>query len=151
MIPQITTATPADLDVLVPLFDAYRVFYSRPSDADRARNFLRERLDNGESVIFIARSDGQPAGFIQMFPSFSSVSTARIWVLNDLYVAANRRGQGIARALMRHAARWAKERGAARLILETARDNHPAKSLYDALGWELDTEFDRYSMELDTV
>ncbi|MFV1979747.1 MAG: hypothetical protein ACC655_01210, partial [Rhodothermia bacterium] len=75
---------PDDLDVLVPLFDAYRVFYEQPSDPERARTFLTARMRMGESTIFLAGLDGEPAGFVQLYPSFSSVSTARIWILNDL-------------------------------------------------------------------
>ncbi len=150
-LPEITTATVDDLDALTPLFDGYRIFYDQQSDLERARAFLLDRLQRDESVIFIARTEGEPTGFIQMYPSFSSVSTTRIWVLNDLYVAAGKRGLGIGSALMQHAADWAKNRNAVRLILETAHDNHPAKSLYEALGWQKDTEFDRYSIELDVA
>jgi GNAT superfamily N-acetyltransferase len=83
-----------------------------------------------------------------MYPSFSSVSTAVIWILNDLYVDRGNRRLGIAKALLEFAAEWAQTNGSARLVLETARDNTPAKSLYENLGWKLDEEFDRYTLEL---
>lgn len=146
---EIGTATIEDLDALTPLFDAYRVFYRQRSDTQRARVFLMNRLERDESIIFLARVDGTPAGFVQMFPSFSSVSTIRIWILNDLYVAADKRRHGVARDLINHAVAWAESQGSARLILETARDNNPAKTLYESLGWIRDTEFDRYSIELN--
>lgn len=145
---EIRTATVGDIDDLSRLFDAYRVFYQQSSDPARARAFLLERFGAGESVVFLARCKGEPAGFVQMFPSFSSVSTARIWILNDLYVAKSQRRLGIAQALMDHAVRWAKENNASRLVLETAHDNHPAKALYEALGWCMELGFDRYSIEL---
>jgi len=137
-----------DLDALVPLFDAYRVFYERPSDPERARAFLTARIEGGESTLFLARLDDEPAGFVQLYPSFSSVSTARIWILNDLYVAAFARRSGVARSLLRHAAAWAAENGAIGLDLETAIDNEPAKALYESLGWERVTEYDRYELDL---
>lgn len=145
---EIRTATVGDIDDLSHLFDAYRVFYQQPGDPARARAFLLERFADGGSIVFLARRKGEPAGFVQMFPSFSSVSTARIWILNDLYVAKNQRHRGIARALMDHAVRWAKENSSIRLVLETATDNHPAKALYESLGWRMETGFDRYSIEL---
>ncbi|HEY5565090.1 MAG TPA: GNAT family N-acetyltransferase [Rhodothermia bacterium] len=146
---EITTSTSDDLDGLTPLFDGYRVFYGQQSDPGRARAFLLDRLERRESVIFVARVAGEPAGFVQMYPSFSSVSTGRIWILNDLYVVADKRRLGVARDLIQHAVDWARSQRAVRLVLETARGNGPAKTLYESLGWSRDTEFDRYSIELD--
>jgi hypothetical protein len=37
-------ATVADLDVVAPLFDAYRQFYAQPADLGVARSFRVERL-----------------------------------------------------------------------------------------------------------
>src|SRR5258708_33319614 len=80
-------ATIPDLDLLVPLFDAYRQFYRKPSDLDLARRFLSERFQHNQSIIFLAaRQDGSAVGFTQLFPSFSSASAARIFIFNDLYV-----------------------------------------------------------------
>jgi ribosomal protein S18 acetylase RimI-like enzyme len=132
----IRRATIDDLDVLAPLFDAYRRFYSQPGDVDRARDFLRERLGRGESVVLLATHDGAPAGFTQLYPLFSSVRTARLWILNDLFVAEGARRGGVARALLDAAAAFAREDGAAGLTLETARDNAPARALYRAAGWQ---------------
>ena len=82
-------ATIFDLDLLTPLFDAYRQFYRRPSDLGLARRFLLERFQHNHSVVFLAmRQDGSAVGFTQLFPSFSSASAARILILNDLVCAA---------------------------------------------------------------
>src|ERR1051325_5098276 len=94
-------ASPDDLDLLVPLFDAYRVFYEQPSDLNIARTFLKERLQLRESVILLAFSiSGEGLGFVQLYPFFSSVSAKRIWVLNDLFVTEKARGTGLSRVLM---------------------------------------------------
>lgn len=131
-----------EVDLVAPLFDAYRQFYSQPADLPRAREFLHQRLQRGESVVLIAERDGIAAGFTQLFPMFSSVHTSRIWVLNDLYVAADARRGGIARALLDAAARFARDDGATRIVLETNRDNTAARALYRAAGWmEDDTQW----------
>lgn len=75
------------LEALSVLFDQYRVFYQQASDLDAARLFLKERLNGGDSIIFAASEHDQMAGFTQLYPSFSSVSLKRIWILNDLFVA----------------------------------------------------------------
>jgi len=90
-------ATTADLDALVPLFDAYRVFYRKTSDPELARTFLSERLSRNQSVVFLAmREDGAAVGFTQLYPSFSSAAAAPVFILNDLFVApdARRNGRG---------------------------------------------------------
>lgn len=144
----ITCATLDDLDALAVLFDAYRVFYGKSSDPDTARDFLRERLSHDQSVIFIARddADGAALGFVQLYPSFSSVSARRIWILNDLYVAASARKRGVARALMETARQHAIQTSALRLVLQTAADNANAQALYKSLGYVRQSDMYEYSL-----
>lgn len=140
-------ATLADLAALVPLFDAYRQFYRQPSDPGRAERFLRERLEQGESVIFLA-FDGAPLGFVQLYPSFWSVAACRSWILNDLFVAPAARGRGVGRALLERAREHAISTGAGGMSLATQRENHTAQRLYEGLHWLRDEEFFHYELEL---
>src|SRR6516164_182621 len=87
-------ATIADLDVVVPLFDAYRRFYRAAADLEGARRFLLDRFSHNQSVIFLAFDGDIPIGFTQIYPSFSSVSMARIFILNDLFVSPEARSRG---------------------------------------------------------
>lgn len=138
-----------DLDSLTSLFDAYRMFYRQASDRATAREFLRERLSHAESVIFLARTErGDALGFTQLYPSFSSVSARRIWILNDLFVVPEARQRGVARILMARARRFASETGALRLVLETAEDNHPAQALYESLGYACESGTRHYALTL---
>ncbi len=134
----IRRATPADLDQLAPLFDGYRQFYAQPADLARARDWLGARLQRGESVVLLAEYNGQAAGFTQLYPQFSSVRTARLWLLNDLFVAPDARRGGVARALLAAAADFARADGVAGIMLETSRDNAAARALYRAAGWNED-------------
>lgn len=131
-------AQPQDLPPLAALFDGYRQFYGQPGDLATARAFLGERMARGESVLLLATRDGAAAGFVQLYPSFSSVRAARVWILNDLFVAPAHRRAGVAQALLDAAERHAADDGAARIVLETARDNHQAQALYRAQGWMQD-------------
>lgn len=144
-IPPIRLAGVDDVAVAATLFDAYRQFYGQPSDLELAQRFLRQRLEAGESMVFLALdAAGRALGFTQLFPSFSSVSAARIFILNDLFVLPEARGRGVGKALLDAARHHARDRGAIRLELSTARDN-PARHLYEAVGYVLDTEFLHYS------
>jgi ribosomal protein S18 acetylase RimI-like enzyme len=147
---QISQASIEDLDTITVLFDGYRQFYGQPADLSRARDFLAERLSRNESMVLFAH-DGKPGvglGFTQLYPLFSSVRTARTWLLNDLFVAADARRRGVATALLEAAANRARELGAASLSLSTALDNAPAQALYESLGWQRDRQFCEYSLTL---
>lgn len=123
------------LDELVSLFEAYRAFYQMPADPDGARAFLKQRIENDESVVFIATLDGKPLGFTQLYPLFSSTRMARLFLLNDLFVHADARGSGLGAALLARAYEHAREEGACELMLETGNDN-PARRLYERSGYE---------------
>ncbi|MBN4085451.1 GNAT family N-acetyltransferase [Flavobacteriaceae bacterium AH-315-B10] len=127
------------LDLIVSLFDAYRVFYKRPSDKEAAKQFLFERLKNRDSIIFLAFVDNEAVGFTQLYPSFSSVSMQPIYILNDLYVTKEYRKQGIGVALLNKAKQLCKEQNYKGLGLQTETSN-PAQYLYESLGWKKDTD-----------
>jgi GNAT superfamily N-acetyltransferase len=142
-------ATVLDLDLVAPLFDAYRQFYRKPADLALAREFLLERLRHNESVIFVALGEGGDAlGFVQLFPSFSSGAAARILILNDLFVVPDARRAGVGRLLLRAAAEYGRVVGAVRLTLSTEVTNTSAQALYEAEGWRLQTDFRVYNLAL---
>jgi GNAT superfamily N-acetyltransferase len=143
-------ATIHDVDVLAPLFDDYRQFYGQRSDVAAARQFLLDRFRHSESIIFLARRDSAAIGFTQLYPSFSSISMARIYVLSDLFVARTARKAGAGRLLLQTAAQFGRSIGARQLTLETATTNLAAQALYDACGWTRDTEFYVYQITLAT-
>lgn len=142
----VRAATQDDLPELTRLFDGYRVFYRQPSDTAAAERFLRERFARKDSQVFVAPSDRRLSGFTQLYPSLSSVSMARIFVLNDLFVDPAQRRGGVGRALLETAHAFARSQGAARVSLETAVDNTTAQALYEALGYVRDGAFHRYHL-----
>lgn len=137
-----------DLDLVAPLFDAYRRFYQQPGDLPRARAYLADRLTRNEAVIFLAVAGGGAVGFTLLYPTFSSVSAAPIFTLADLFVDPAARGGGIGRALLDAARRHAEDAGAHHLQLETARTNTAAQRLYESTGWKRDDVFLTYALDL---
>ena len=133
------------LDLLVPLFDGYMVFYKQTSDPARFKAFLKARLEHREAHVFIALDDdGVGMGFTLLYPSFSSVSMARVYTLNDLYVHPDYRRRGIASGLMNAAADFCQREGGIRLHLETGHDNDKAQALYEKEGWIKETNYFYY-------
>ena len=133
----------ADLGALTALFDRYRQFQGQVSDPAAARSFLQARFDHGESILFIAHAAEAPAGFAQLYPSFSSVSLRRVFILNDLFVSESARRRQVASRLLGALDAYAWSLGASRITLNVERSNTGAQSLYEARGWKQD---DRYFM-----
>lgn len=140
----IRQAVLADLEQLAVLFDQYRQFQGQATDLAAAQAFLRARFDHGESIVFLAHDGDQPVGFAQLYPSFSSVSLKRVFILNDLFVAEVGRRKSVATQLLAAVETYAKALDAARVTLNVARSNVTAQALYEARGWQQDDHFLMY-------
>jgi GNAT superfamily N-acetyltransferase len=139
-----------DVELLVPLFDEYRIFYGAASDQEGARIFLSDRLKLDESVIFIAvEGEGntkRAVGYTQLYPSFSSVSMQRLLILNDLFVTAELRAHGLGSMLLESARDYAIRTNTKGLSLTTMTGNVGAQRLYEAQGYIRDDEFYTYNL-----
>lgn len=137
------------LDQIARLFDAYRAFYGQPSNLQQSRDFIAERIARDESAIFLALdASGDALGFVQLYPTFSSIDAHRTWLLNDLFTTPAARGRGVGTLLMNAARAFALSTGAKGLVLETATDNHGAQRLYESLGYVRDTGYYTYCLDL---
>ncbi len=146
---QIITATLDHLEQLAPLFDAYRVFNGQESNLEAATAFLRERFLLRESVIYLALEQDVTLGFTQLYPSFSSVSLKRLWILNDLFVISEARGQRIGEALIGAALKLARASGAVGVRLNTPRTNSSAQKLYERMRFQReDLQYQMYFLSV---
>lgn len=114
-----------------------------------ATKYLRDRIENGESMVFAARDENGFHGFTQVYTTFCSLEADKIYVLYDLYVDAASRKKGIGRKLMNAAKDKALADGIVRIDLGTAKDNFKGQSLYEQLGYERDNKFYSYSLSLN--
>lgn len=145
----ITRCTLTELDEVAELFDEYRSFYGQSSERDGCRRFLHDRISQQESVIFLARFETRVAGFVQLYPSFSSIAMKEIWILNDLFVLESERQRGVGTELLNAAEQFARESNAIRLTLATGVENVSAQSLYEKLGWLRDKAYFHYLKPLE--
>lgn len=146
---KIIKAESRHLNELGRLFNLYRVFYEEADDLEKASKYISARFNEGDSMIFVAENDDGLSGFVQLYPSFCSVSAVPILILYDLFVDHSHRSKGLGRSLMNAARDFASENGYKRLELATAKDNYIGQSLYESLGYEIDREFLHYSLEID--
>ena len=146
----IVQAVSRHIDDVTPLFDTYRTFYRQPSDIQLAEQFIRARIENRDSAIFVAFDEvtEKSLGFSLLYPSFDSISTAPIWILNDLFVADEARRRGIGRALIDRGRQLALDTGAKRMMLDTEKSNTASHALYEALGFQRDDLFCTYVLDL---
>jgi GNAT superfamily N-acetyltransferase len=70
-------------------------------------------------------------------------------VMNDLYVAAEARGTGVAEGLIAACLERCREHGAAQLIWQTATDNHRAQAVYARVGATRDDRWLDYQLPVD--
>jgi GNAT superfamily N-acetyltransferase len=147
----IATVTEADLPELLTLMRGYCDFYEVTPSDDELLAFSRELLASPEldGVQLIARDEASRAvGFATILWTWSTLSTSRIAVMNDLFVSADARGGGTADALIAACAERARERGATSLDWQTARDNERARKVYDRVGGRADDRWVDYSLSL---
>ena len=144
----IRLARASDLEHLVPLLRAYLLFYQRAPERARVRRFLAGRLSTRPVRIWVACDDTALVGFAQVYTTWSTLSLAPAWTLNDLYVAEPARGLGVGRRLVAGVVAAARRERVAHVQLMTAVDNGTARALYDSMNFDTVDEFVTYSLPL---
>ena len=134
----IRKATLQDLDQLTNLFDQYVVFYKNPSNIEKHKAYLKDRIENNEATVFLAFDENNPEkaiGFTLIYISFSSLALNKILILNDLYVDPNVRKNGVGEKLISQTVALAKELGSNLIRLRTSKSNTVAQGLYNKMGF----------------
>lgn len=144
---EIRTASIDDVAELSLLFHAYRqlsVSLDHSATITESKNWLKDRIDNGEAAFLVAENNGSIIGFATLYQGFSSISLQKYWILNDLYVRDEARGLGVGSALMAEADKLAVGTNTKGIELETAISNTLAQSMYEKLGYVENTKYKRY-------
>jgi ribosomal protein S18 acetylase RimI-like enzyme len=140
----VKSATLEDLDAVAPLFDDYRRFFTQKPDIDVSRAFLAERIERRESVVLMAYDGNEAAGFLQLYPLFSSWYARRQWFLSDLFVAPAFRKRGVGKHLVRGAIDLADQTNARAILVELPHSEPHLVKFYGELGFSKDSVFDLY-------
>jgi GNAT superfamily N-acetyltransferase len=127
----------ADVGELLALMRAYCDFYEvSPPDEDLlaiAGALIADPVNEG--VQLLARdSSGRAVGFATVYWTWSTTSACRIGIMNDLFVAEDARGRGIAERLIGACRAECAARGARELTWQTAPDNLRAQAVYARVG-----------------
>jgi GNAT superfamily N-acetyltransferase len=133
--------TAEQFEALVPMIAAYQGFYEAEDiRTERNREFFRRFIvPSDDGMLIGAWRGGRLLGYTCLYWHFSSTKAVETVLMNDLYVDAEARGEGIGRALIEAAAEVGRERGSPILEWSTAPDNATAQRLYDSTGAERST------------
>ncbi|WP_125579617.1 GNAT family N-acetyltransferase [Lacticaseibacillus suibinensis] len=138
----IRALTVEELPQVVPMFHDYYASSTVPhqfADAE-LQTFLAGILTRQQGALLVAESAGQLAGFALLYLTYETRAMKPLTILNDLFVAAPFRQQGLARALTAASGDWAKAQGCAEMNWQTRTTNLGAQHLYDQVatreaGW----------------
>jgi GNAT superfamily N-acetyltransferase len=135
---EIREATATDIQALLPLVDAYYTASPVAHTANHAAvaAHLQELVEPNNSLggLLLATEDGAIAGFAFLYYGFNKRALKRTVILNDLFVDANYRRRGIARALIMATFQWGRAHGAVSVDWQTRVSNTGAQALYDQIG-----------------
>lgn len=128
---QIRKATPHDAATIICLNDA-------KDDVRSSEEAVAQRIaqSDGIETLFLAEIDGSAVGFLCLCLRMQICDDATYAEVSELFVDADYRRQGVAKALMDHAVRLAGEAGAHEIVLMTNFRNHGALQFYFANGFE---------------
>ena len=133
----ITRVGEEDLDELLPLLRGYCDFYE-VSPSDEALLAVSRALiadPEHEGLQLIARApDGTAVGFTTVYWTWQTLNAARLAIMNDLFIAPEARGSGLAERLIAACRERAAEHGASELSWQTAKDNLRAQAVYERVG-----------------
>lgn len=132
-------ASASEAEIVARLMVEFRNHLGKREPADESFRTSVERLiSDPDTEFWLAATDGGEAAAICQLRFRHSVWTGveDCW-LEDLFVRADSRGEGLGRALAQRAIERARERGCARVELDTNEDNHTARGLYESLGFSV--------------
>jgi GNAT superfamily N-acetyltransferase len=144
----IRQATIQDLSKLVPIFEDYREYFYQTKNPVMVEQFLFEKFEHLESVIFIAQHQEKVVGFAQLYPVFSSLTLQRVWLLNDFFIAEEFRGSGVGTqlfAIVKEFTLLTKSKG---IELSVEHTNKKAWKFWEKQGFKMDEEFRYYFYKL---
>lgn len=140
----IKKASLEDLNEASELFNLYRIFYRQEADLEKSTAFIKDRLLQGESDIFLAMVDNKAVGFVQLYKLFHYIKLQKQWLLSDLFVHPDHRSKGLSVALIDRSKQWCDETGACGLMLETEKTNLIGNNLYPKCGFQYDGAHNYY-------
>ncbi len=118
-------------------FDPQRFLAAGAQAARGYANFLESQLEDDEAVVLVAERDARIIGYVYagLEPMSWKELRGPAAFIHDVMVEEEAQGGGAGSALIDAAIAWARERGAARVMLWTAEQNTKAQRLFERTGF----------------
>lgn len=100
------------------------------------QNLVKELKERPGMHILLAFDGNTPVGLATCIEGFSTFQCRPLMNIHDMTVAAEHRGRGISKQLLRAAEDLAREKGCCKLTLEVLEGNKIAKAAYTSFGFE---------------
>lgn len=132
----IRPATRADVPLVLRFVRELAEFEREPDAVEATEDMLEDALfsDRPAAEVLIGERDGAPVAFALFFHNFSTWTGRRGLYLEDLYVTPEARGAGVGKAMLKHLARIAVDRGCGRFEWSVLDWNAPAIAFYRSMG-----------------
>lgn len=129
----------SDFAAWSPLWDGYNAFYGRSGPTalpERITQATWSRFFDAYEPVhaLVAERDGRLLGLVHYLYHRSTTLFGPICYLQDLYTAADARGQGVGRALIEAVYERARQAGSQRVYWQTHETNTTAMRLYDSVA-----------------
>jgi GNAT superfamily N-acetyltransferase len=133
---RISPGTEAEVPLILDFIRGLAEYEKLAHEVVATEESLRRSLfgERPDAEVVIAWVDDEPAGFALFFHNYSTFVGRRGLYLEDLFVKPSFRSHGVGRALLRHLARLAVERGCGRFEWWVLDWNAPAIRFYESLG-----------------
>lgn len=128
-------ARPDDAAVIARLVDEFRAEMGEPVGYTTRETILRDGFGEVPNFeVILAETAGALCGYTLFMPSYEPTYAARGLYMADLYVAPDKRKQGIGRALIASVANVARQRERSFIWWVAMAENTRAHKFYDGLG-----------------
>ncbi|MDO4627394.1 MAG: GNAT family N-acetyltransferase [Pasteurellaceae bacterium] len=134
-----------NLDILLPLFEEYRLAHGMTQNPERTLTFLSNRIRFSESILFIATHKEQGIGFVQLYPRLSSLQLQRYWQLTDIFVQDLPNKMDIYAALIEKAKEFVCFTQSNRLVVE---QELPYQSIWVQEGFQINDKKAVFELQL---
>ena len=133
---RIESAAVQDVPVILMLITELAEYERLAEEVQATEASLRDSLfgPTPHAEAIIARVGGDVVGFALWFHNYSTFLARPGLYLEDLFVRSEWRGRGVGRALLRHLARIAIERGCGRMEWSVLDWNDQAIGFYRSIG-----------------
>lgn len=128
-------AQPEDTALILRFVRALAEYEKLSDEVVATGELLREWIfEKGKAEVLFAVADGEEVGFALFFHNFSTFLGRAGIYLEDLFVLPEQRGHGYGKALLKHLAAIAVERGCGRLEWSCLDWNTPSIAFYKSMG-----------------